>query len=305
MVKTVPAYALYGEKIETEWGNFFNLERLPQRSSIYNWSIPPHVHKALMHLLFIYQGEAEILINSVKINVQAPGVLLVPAGTVHSQHYSTDVDGPSITASQRPVELVASSLMPDLVQMIRKPDFYHIPSQADADRIFRLYMDIERELQGHKQGAFTVCVSLFIALLVNILRCSRDKLVESAPLPVNTRKAAIVDKFLSLVSSKEKAHIPVELYADEIGVTPGHLSRLCREVLGISSLEVINARVIQDAQKELIYTSKSVKQLADALGFSDEAYFTRFFKKHIGLSPKNFREMAVKEVFQDYPDKLS
>ncbi len=59
---------------------------------------------------------------------------------------------------------------------------------------------------------------------------------------------------------------------------------------------VINRRVIQEAQRELVYTAKTIKQLAAVLGFNDEAYFTRFFHKHVGVSPTQFRELAVKQM---------
>ncbi|RLM22192.1 helix-turn-helix domain-containing protein [Brenneria goodwinii] len=59
---------------------------------------------------------------------------------------------------------------------------------------------------------------------------------------------------------------------------------------------VINMRVIQEAQRELVYTAQTIKQLAASLGFNDEAYFTRFFHKHTGVSPKQFRELAVQQI---------
>ena len=90
----------------------------------------------------------------------------------------------------------------------------------------------------------------------------------------------------------------IDDYANKMGMTPGHLSRLCRLALGMSSLDVINMRVIQEAQRELVYTSKTIKQLAASLGFTDEAYFTRFFRKHVGVSPKKFRSLAIEQIFQ-------
>ena len=78
-----------------------------------------------------------------------------------------------------------------------------------------------------------------------------------------------------------------------MGLTAGQLSRICREVLGISALDVINARLVHEAQRELVYTASSVKLLASELGFDDDAYFSRFFKRHTGLSPSEFRAQAL------------
>jgi AraC family transcriptional activator of pobA len=64
----------------------------------------------------------------------------------------------------------------------------------------------------------------------------------------------------------------------------------------MSAIDVINLRVVQEAQRELIYTSAPVKRLAAALGFDDEAYFSRFFKKHAGIAPKDFRNNALRDM---------
>lgn len=75
-------------------------------------------------------------------------------------------------------------------------------------------------------------------------------------------------------------------------MTAGQLSRLCREMLGMSSLDVMNARIVQEAERELVYSTLAVKQVAAVLGFEDEAYFGRFFRKHTGTTPSEFRNAA-------------
>ena len=60
----------------------------------------------------------------------------------------------------------------------------------------------------------------------------------------------------------------------------------------MSAQDVVNARVVHEAQRELVYSSLSVKQIAAELGFEDEAYFGRFFKKHTGQRPTDFRREA-------------
>ena len=83
---------------------------------------------------------------------------------------------------------------------------------------------------------------------------------------------------------------------NQVGVTVGQLSRLCREVLGKSSLQVINDRLIQEAQRELVYTALPIKQLASELGFEDDAYFSRFFRKHMGMTPKAYRAKSLAQM---------
>jgi AraC family transcriptional activator of pobA len=110
---------------------------------------------------------------------------------------------------------------------------------------------------------------------------------------VHSRKSAQIEKFRNMVDENFKKHLSITDYASQLGITPGQLSRLCREVLGVSSLDIVNARIIHEAQRVLVYTGNSIKQMAYALGFADETYFCRFFRKHTGLSPREFRAKAM------------
>ena len=109
-------------------------------------------------------------------------------------------------------------------------------------------------------------------------------------------RLAQIEKFRALVDRHFKELMSIDAYAGKLGVSPGQLSRVCREVLGMSALDVINARLIHEAERDLTFTSLPIKQLAGFLGFDDEAYFSRFFRKHTGASPKEFRARALAEL---------
>jgi AraC family transcriptional activator of pobA len=60
--------------------------------------------------------------------------------------------------------------------------------------------------------------------------------------------------------------------------------------------------VLLEAKRSLIYTSMTVAQVADALGFADPAYFSRFFKRLSGLSPSDFRDQGLLQTAPSKPD---
>jgi AraC family transcriptional activator of pobA len=71
------------------------------------------------------------------------------------------------------------------------------------------------------------------------------------------------------------------------------LNRVCRRVLGHSALAVLHARICLEAQRELAYTTLSIKHVAYKLGFSDAGYFTRFFERKAGVTPSIWRAQAL------------
>lgn len=293
---TIPVYALYKERPELSWDIFFNLEWIPYRSRLYDWKIEPHLHKNLIQLQFIQRGSVDVSLNCSKQLAHSPCLILIPATTVHALHYTPNTEGMTITASQKPLESMANLLAPGLMKLIHKPCVIALDEAAgDKKRVLDFYKAMLRELRVPTVNQTAMCMSLFTSLFIYLARIS-DLSPEQRELAACSRKAAQINKFLRSVDRQFRLRLSVNDYAGEMGMSPGHLSRLCRIALGMSSLDVINMRVIQEAQCELVYTAQTIKQLAASLGFNDEAYFTRFFHKHTGVSPKQFRELAVQQI---------
>lgn len=296
MATTIPTYALYGEQSGLSWENFFNVERISWRSKELNWRASPHVHDSLIQVLFIQCGQVDVLMNCTRLKATAPCLILVPAQTVHGFNYTPDTEGLTITASQRPLESVLTILSPDVLKLVHKPCILpldYFPEEKEA--IWDFYYSMMKELRVPMINQMAMCASLFISMFIHLSRLC-DLRIEGQQPDGSSRKASQINKFLAIVDQKFRQRLTVNDYSCEMGMSPGHLSRLCRVTLGMSSLDVINMRVIQEAQRELVYTSKTIKQLAAFLGFNDEAYFTRFFHKHAGVSPSQFRERAVREI---------
>ena len=306
--RVIPNYALYGDQAMPSWHNSFDFEWIPQRSRPYNWNIRPHKHDAFIQILLLTAGSGEVAMDNAKVMVKAPCLILIPAQTVHGFLFSQDVDGPVVTAAQRPLESLMGVVMPELLPLVRKPAIFDVSASANAPQsesalsgLMPLFLAIERESKLFAVGKASAAMALLAAVCVQVARLDDRAPVPGSPVSkaaatqsiASSRKTMQIEKFRALVNEDYKKHKPITAYADQLGITSGQLSRLCREVLGVSSLDVINARLVHEAQRDLIYTVSTIKQVADALGFADETYFGRFFRKHTGLSPREFRAKSL------------
>lgn len=97
-------------------------------------------------------------------------------------------------------------------------------------------------------------------------------------------------KFKTLLESHFKEERRPAFYAAQLGMTANTFSKKCRQQFHKPPSFLIQERVILEAKKLIHLSLKSMKEIAAELNFDDEHYFSRYFKKHTGISPTAFRE---------------
>lgn len=113
-----------------------------------------------------------------------------------------------------------------------------------------------------------------------------------------TKQLGLAERFKKALRSYQLAvgaglvteHKSVTDFAEELAVSPKHLSEVVKAALGQSPIELINQALIQEAQKLLRTTNMAVKEIGYYLGFSSPSYFNRLFKKVGGISPAEYRK---------------
>lgn len=104
-----------------------------------------------------------------------------------------------------------------------------------------------------------------------------------------TRQKEIVWDFWDLLESNIRTHRAPSFYAGRLNITVAYLNEAVNAVLGTSVSRHIQDEIVLLAKRQLVYTTASVKEIAQGLGFDDYSYFTRLFTKIAGVSPTHFR----------------
>ena len=81
-------------------------------------------------------------------------------------------------------------------------------------------------------------------------------------------------------------------YVDLLFVTPNHLNALCKSTMGIQAGELIRNRIVLEAKRLLVNQDMTIIGISNELNFNDNSYFTKFFKKQVGITPEEFRKNA-------------
>jgi AraC-like DNA-binding protein len=111
----------------------------------------------------------------------------------------------------------------------------------------------------------------------------------------HSQKKIYYFRFIELMSKHSGKHITVDFYANELCITPRYLSSICKEIIGHTATECINSHILMNARLLLITTNLTVTQISEELNFTNSSFFTQFFKKHEGITPKIYRARNHKE----------
>jgi len=288
---SVPRFFLYGEPPRAADERFVHIETIADRSRLHDWEIRPHTHRDLHQLLVILGGGGRMRAEGAEQEFAAPALLIVPAGVVHAFTFHHDTRGYVVT--------VAENALAELSR--REPAFRALFEGArsvdltdgalDATELEEAVVRLQREFQWTAPAHVTATEARLVTLLVCTVRATAP---ERPGLARGTRgpRAAIVARFRQAVETHLRAGWPMNRYAKVLGVTPHQLRAACLEVTGGPPTHIVHERLVLEAKRTLLYTSLSIAETAYELGFSDPAYFSRFFSERVGVSPAEFRRRA-------------
>ncbi|WP_437187120.1 helix-turn-helix domain-containing protein [Planctomicrobium sp. SH668] len=175
-------------------------------------------------------------------------------------------------------------------------DLYGAPN-VQVDRkslkeIQTLVQWIEREESAQFVAHREMLVSCAKMLLIVATRLKADGKESTESRSDEFRHPVIVQLKELLETNYRTSHSPAD-YATALHMTPKSLGRIVREHLGRTLSDLIRERVLTHAKWELLHTLRPVKEIAFEVGFQDELYFSRIFKKSTGVSPTFYREFET------------
>ena len=105
-----------------------------------------------------------------------------------------------------------------------------------------------------------------------------------------SRKEYIFERFYESLIESYQSERSVKFYADQLCLTPKHLSGVVKEVSGKTVGEWIDELVILEAKALLNSSSMNIQEIADRLNFANQSFFGKYFKHYTGMSPKEYRK---------------
>jgi AraC-like DNA-binding protein len=107
-----------------------------------------------------------------------------------------------------------------------------------------------------------------------------------------------VNKVIFYIDEEVEAPLTVEGLARRFDVSTSHLSRIFKMNTGITLVEYINIRKVEESQYHLRYSDKKISDISNHFNFCNQSYFTRIFKKYTNETPRTFRSSLSSKYFR-------
>lgn len=276
----IPVFNLFGET--GAFPDVVHCERIRARALRHDWQISQHRHSNMVQLFQMEHGAATVRIDGREYQLKDEEFLFIPVQSVHGFSFRQGSEG---LVMSFPLSLMSgwAAAQSDVMRYLSQP--VHAGTDALMQTLIAALTEAFAQT-GTFRASILAAISHGLMVAVAGIAAGQDQARE----PLSQRRMAEFDRLLRAnLSAKSGA---AEL-AGALGITPGHLNRICRAATGTSATAYIETMRMSEASRLLAFTQLSVAEIAYRLGYEDPPYFSRRFRNHSGETPSAYRARLV------------
>lgn len=269
----------------------------------------PHRHD-FYEVLYLSGGSGYHIIDSNKYKIEPPCIFFMTPGQTHKLELSQDIDGYIFLFAPDFYLLHQSNKN----RLLSFPFFHAVTGQnpplylsnADDDsfvkNLFIRGCAIIKNKTENNVGEpnekninkDTLSEEIIRSLLdMILLTCKQLYPKEYSVLP-NNKGHILVKKFMLLIEENYQKNLKVNDYADRLAITANHLTQIIKQITGKTTIEILQEKNILEIKRLLLYTNLTITEIALLMNYTDQSYFTKYFKKCTGQTPLYYRHESMK-----------
>ena len=230
-------------------------------------------------IILVMQGNADYNVNNLPYKLGKGNLFIVPIGTIFQVRFRSD---------DFKLKVIDYHLNQD-----NKMNYYalwlkrHHLTESDFFRVNHYYELIHECYSSHMEMRESV-VYIVLALLHDINRIlAKDG---NQTVTLKREEQVYVDFMKLLMEDYDMLPRAITYYSDKLNLNANLFGTIVKKVSGLSPLNWINRVTMDTARSMLINGSASMSGIARKVGFTEQASFTRFFKKEEGMNPLDYRK---------------
>ncbi|MDC0737059.1 AraC family transcriptional regulator [Cognatishimia sp. SS12] len=231
-------------------------------------------------LLWITRGQGVLTLDGQRRGFGTHNAIFVPAGHI----WSIDLGRHSLGQVVR----IPAGAAPALAEFPQMPQQLRIQDGLLQAELTGLLDDMSREQQQSRPFfEDALCAQ---AGLIAIWLKRQLALLPAAKKP--SASVRLMTRFSALAAQEYDSGASMADLAAKLGVTPTHLTRVCKQSSGLTAAQILTQCLTVAARKKLQREQTSFKQISETLGFASPAYFTRFMQQHCKATPTEIRRKS-------------
>lgn len=241
----------------------------------------PHKHEGYFELIFLSQGEGFHWIETENFKVAPPDLFFMKPGQMHCWQFTSIPKGYVVLFKEEFLDPIQEAPLMRMIGELNTLTRVNLAGRFDPIPLMEGMLDTYQQpspytkdiILGHIRSLFGILLSL------------SSKVPQQAVYP-----SEIYENFMDLLSRKCPSEAnKVQDFADLLHTSPQNLNLICRKNSQLSANQHITQQLLLEAKRNILHTDKSINELADLLRFNDGSYFVKFFKRHTGETPNQFR----------------
>jgi AraC family transcriptional regulator, transcriptional activator of pobA len=291
MVQALPLFHLYGDPPDDQAFDFIHAETITARAPMHDWTIRAHRHRSLFQILLIERGGGDMTFEAAKLPFAAPAAILIPTAVAHGFRFEPHVTEGWVLSFTADAAGALADRAGEAIARLRALAAHPIVPMAEGAeraRLSALCKELFEEGRLAREGYQLAMRGVLALIAVGVARlaASRARTGSVTLQPVDTtvmQLRALVDEFF------RREH-QLGFYAEKLGMTVGRLNDHVKRATGVTAGHLIWQRLLTEAERQLVFTSQPIQDIAEELGFSDPSHFARFFRQHTATTPHEFRD---------------
>lgn len=249
----------------------------------------PHSHDYI-ELLYIYSGEGNYMIDGTTYEVKAGNLLLINPGVEHAN---------IVTSTEHPLTILALGFC-DVQFTGMAPNYISFEGQtpvltADAElqnHITTIFFHMLAEKEQQFPGKYDMMRLYLSQILLYIIRAYKEPQTAAASKPAFTshRKNHVVKTIMDYMENHYAEKISLDAIASNMYLSPIYISKIFKEETKEAPIQyLIKIRLHKATQLMKTHPEYSIKKIAEMVGYDDAYHFSKIFKKHMSVTPKEYR----------------
>ena len=242
-----------------------------------DWNSMPHSHSH-MELFYIVGGKGQFLIQDRLYPVNANNLVIINPNVVHTE----------VSLDANPLEYIVLGI--DGLELSAGKGFngqFAILDHFESVEIAGCLRNILREMRQKQSGYKDICQAYTEILIIRLMRSTPLSVPTEPQTAAANRQCAAVRRYIDL---HYKQPLTLELLAEEAHMSKYYLSHAFKREYGVSPINYMISRRIEESKYLLAETDLSTSQIAQLLGFSSLSYFSQVFRRSQEVSPTEYRQ---------------